>query len=154
MLTSRDVMLIPFSLFWCGFVVFWIWSASKAGGAFWLFGVPFLFVGLYFVAGRFIFDAWVRAGTIYGLTAGSAMILRTRPSMSFTTVALGRASDVQLSETAAGRGTIRFGATAPMWGNRGWSAWTPSLDPTPQFLGIDGAREVFNLVQRAGARSL
>ncbi|HWD68284.1 MAG TPA: hypothetical protein VG227_10020, partial [Caulobacteraceae bacterium] len=32
MLTGRDAFLIPFGIFWCGFMVFWEWGAS-AGAA-------------------------------------------------------------------------------------------------------------------------
>jgi hypothetical protein len=62
--------------------------------------------------------------------------------------------DASLSERADGRGTIRFGEQAPFWGNRGggFSAWTPSLDPTPQFIAIDEARRVFDYIQGAVAK--
>jgi len=32
------------------------------------------------------------------------------------------------------------------------SAWSVALDPTPQFLSIEDARRVFDLIQRAQAR--
>jgi hypothetical protein len=39
-----------------------------------------------------------------------------------------------------------------MWGNRGWSSWTPSTDPS-QFLLIADARSVFDRIQRLTAKS-
>jgi len=36
----------PFGLVFSGFSVFWMILASQAGGPFWLFGLPFFFVGL------------------------------------------------------------------------------------------------------------
>jgi hypothetical protein len=43
-----------------------------------------------------------------------------------------------------------FGPQMPIWGNRGgFSAWTPALDPTPQFIAIENARSVFDQVQMA-----
>ena len=61
-------------------------------------------------------------------------------------------SAVSLEERADGRGTIRFQPQIPMWGNRGWSSWTPSTDPT-QFLLIPDARSVFDRIQKAAKTS-
>ena len=71
--TSRDIFLVPFSLVWCGFAIFWESSAAWIDGRdsvpvgqgplsntptfFLLFGGAFVLVGLYFVFGRFIVDA-------------------------------------------------------------------------------------------------
>ena len=76
---EADIFVIPFSLVWCGFAIFWEIMASRPvaagrGGpwnvafAFPLFGVPFVLIGLYFVFGRFITDARKRAKTYYGIT--------------------------------------------------------------------------------------
>jgi len=153
MLTSRDILLIPFSLVWCGFAVFWTFSATSMGapGFFDLFGLMFVSIGLYFVFGRFVFDAWVRRGLHYAVTNERILITRPAPFGRFTALKLGEWRDIDLNERADGRGTIRFGQPVAVWGNRGMSAWSAALDPTPQFLGIEGARRVFDLVQRAQA---
>ena len=75
---------------------------------------------------------------------------RAGPFAKLTSVSLERIPDMQLTEWAAGRGTIRFGLAAPYWGSAGWGAWSPSTDPTPQFIGIDDAQGVFDRIQRAG----
>src|SRR5579864_9060679 len=59
-----------------------------------------------------------------------------------------RRSSVSISERTSGRGTIRFGQAGPVWSQRGFNSWMPSLDATPQFLGIENAREVFDQIQR------
>jgi hypothetical protein len=69
-------------------------------------------------------------------------------------VGLDQLPDASLSESADGRGTIRFGQQAQMWGGRhgGFSSWTPALDPLPQFIGIENARSVFDQIQSAARK--
>jgi hypothetical protein len=38
------------------------------------------------------------------------------------------------------------------WRGNSFSNWTPSLDPTPSFIGIENARSVFEQLQCADAR--
>jgi hypothetical protein len=156
LLTSRDALLIPISLLWGGFAVFWestVLAQSNAPDFFVLWGIPFVLIGLYLIAGRFLLDAWIRGGMLYAVTNKRILISRSGPFGKFTALSLDRLPDASISESAGGRGTIRFGEPAPMWGGRnGISSWTPSLDPTPQFIAIENARNVFDQIQLA-ARS-
>lgn len=151
LLTSRDGYLIPFSIFWSGFIVFWMFGASRTPGHFMmLFGIPFVLVGLYMLVGRFLVDAWLRSRMYYALTDRRILILRESPWSRFTTFALSQLPEATLIEKRDGRGTIRFGQQISMfssYSNRGWSGWTPALDPTPQFLDIPDVRRVFAKVQ-------
>jgi hypothetical protein len=149
----RDVFLVPFSLLWCGFAIFWTVSAGEIGspGFFTLWGAMFICIGLYFVVGRFVLDAWIRRRVQYAVTNRRILIARGGPFSNFTALSLGQLPDAQLSERGNGRGTIRFGQAVSMWSNQGMSTWTPSLDPTPQLLAIDDARSVFDLIQRSRA---
>jgi hypothetical protein len=153
-LTRRDLFLIPFSLLWCGFAIFWTVGATSIGapGFFTLWGSMFICVGLYVVAGRFAVDAWIRSRTFYALTDQRILIARAAPFRKFTAINLAQLAEIDLVERANGRGTIRFGNEEPAWGfgrRGGWGSWSPSLDPTPQFLAIDDVRRVYDLVQRA-----
>ncbi len=131
--------------------MFWEFTAARtrAPGFFLLWGAMFVVVGLFLVFGRFVMDAWLRQGMIYGLTDRRALISKPWPFADFAAISLDRVSDANLKEAESGRGTIRFGQPAPMWGGRGFSVWSPALDPTPQFLQIDDARAVFDLIQRS-----
>ena len=152
--TSRDALLIPFSLMWGGFAIFWEVSVAQISAPvfFELFGAAFVLVGLYFIAGRFVVDAWLRGKTRYAVTNRRILIARSEPFSSFISLNLNRLPDVELQEDATGRGTLRFGPATPLWGYRGWGGfalWTPALDPTPQFIAIDNAQSVFNQIQRS-----
>lgn len=150
LLTSRDIFLVPFSILWCGFAVFWE-SQALTGDAplfFALWGGMFICIGLYFVFGRLIVDAWARSLTRYAVTDRRILILRSPPFAKFTALDLSQAGGIDLSEGANGRGTIRFGRTMPLWGHQGMGIWSPSFDPTPQLLAIDDARTVFDMIQK------
>src|SRR4051812_39549289 len=67
---TGDLVAVPFSLMWFGFAIFWE-SMAFTGHAptfFLLWGIPFLAIGAYMLAGRFVFDAWRRGRTIYAVT--------------------------------------------------------------------------------------
>ncbi len=153
-LTSRDGLLIPFSLIWGGFAIFWemLVMQHPAPFFFWLFGVPFVLAGLYLIAGRFVVDAWIRSKTSYAVTNRRILIARSEPFGKLVSLNLDRLPDVELQEDGNGRGTLRFGPATPFWGYRGWGGfalWTPALDPTPQFIAIDNAQSVFNQIQNS-----
>ena len=154
-LRGRDVFLIPFSLLWCGFAVFWTISVGRTNAPWFFTGIGVLFVcmGLYFVVGRFLFDAWLRSDLRYAVTNLRILIARPEPFGRFTALALDRLPEAELSERVDGSGSIRFGAPAPLWGSRGWTDMTPALDPTPQFLSIDAARRVFDLIQEKARKN-
>jgi hypothetical protein len=137
-------------------VIFWeksVLSLPQAPLFFKLFGAAFLLIGLYFVFGRFLLDAWVRSGTQYALTNKRVLIARSWPFAKFTALSVNRLPQTSLVEGANGRGTIRFGQPVPFYGlGYGYSSWTPSLDPTSAFLGIENARSVFEQIQSADKR--
>jgi hypothetical protein len=156
--TGQDIFLVPFSLLWGGFALFAAFAATtqpKEPGFQTLFLIPFVLIGLYLIAGRFIVDAWVRSGMRYALTNKRVLILRAAPFAKFTALYLDRLPEISLSESANGRGTIRFGPQTQWWSGRGnnFSGWSPSLDPTPQFIAIENARSVFDQIQRAAQKA-
>ena len=75
LLSAQDIFLIPFSLFWCGGVITWETIAITQGAPFffWIFGIPFICVGLYIVFGRFIHQKYILKNTRYALTTHRAI---------------------------------------------------------------------------------
>ncbi len=152
-LQAMDAVLIPFSLLWCGFAFFWEYSVISMGHAPFimrLWGIPFVLVGLYFVVGRFILDAWLRGRTSYAVTNQRVLIYRPAPFGRFTTLSLRQLPEMNLTEAANGQGTIRFGSQSSVFRHgSGYGVLTPSLDPTPQFISVANAGALFRQLQQA-----
>jgi hypothetical protein len=74
--TPADAFLVPFSLMWGGFAVFWEIQVitGDSPGFFALWGIPFVLIGLYFIAGRFIYKRFRKRSTVYGLTDSRAIV--------------------------------------------------------------------------------
>ena len=108
LLTSQDVLMIPFSLFWCSFAFFWTFSALKSGAPFpfALFGLPFIAVGLYMVFGRYIHTAWQRKRTFYVMT--NLKIIRKR-GKRIDMLDCATIPPMQIHAFKDGSGTITFG---------------------------------------------
>jgi hypothetical protein len=76
-----DLFAIPFSLLWGGFAIFWEVAVIAGGARFLaLFGVPFVAVGLYLIAGRFGHQRYVKRRTWYAVTDRRVLVLRRRRS--------------------------------------------------------------------------
>ena len=75
-LTAADAIMIPFSLLWGGFALFWNLGVWAMGAPFFfkLWGLPFLVVGAYITVGRFFVDQRIRQKTVYALTTKRAFI--------------------------------------------------------------------------------
>jgi hypothetical protein len=148
--TSKDWYLVPFSVMFLGFSIFWESSVMRIATSpvfMKLWGIPFLLMGFYLFVGRFVLDAWARRGITYAVTDKRILIVRSAPFARFTAMTFDQLPSVNLIERGAGRGTIRFGADQPAWPNRGYGGWSPAFEPTPQFIAIDEARRVFDHIQ-------
>jgi hypothetical protein len=78
--TPADAFLVPFSIIWCAFAIFWEAGVVASGGPafFEAWGIPFVAVGVYFVAGRFAYKRYRKGRTIYGITSQRALIADSR----------------------------------------------------------------------------
>lgn len=108
--TSRDAFMIPFSLMWCGFAIFWETTVILVNAPllFKLWGIPFVVVGLYIVFGRFLVDARRRAKTFYGVSDRRALIVFAGRTRRVTSLQLAN-QQLQLEQSARGSGSILFG---------------------------------------------
>ena len=140
--TRSDALLVPFSLVWTAFAVFWTFSAAGDGAPvfFDVIGAAFVAVGLYFVAGRFFVKAYSKRHTRYFLTTRRAIIVRARtqtamsvaPGTSWTANDRGQRTDVIFgggAQLTAGQPNL---AMLRLYGNTGLdflTAMGPGLPP-------------------------
>lgn len=67
---ATDVVMVPASLLWCGFAVFWEYEVLHSGASIFavLWGAAFILMGLQFVVGRLVVRALRLRSTRYTLT--------------------------------------------------------------------------------------
>ncbi|MEZ5013983.1 MAG: PH domain-containing protein [Chitinophagales bacterium] len=145
---TADILLIPFSLLWCGFAIFWFTTAWSSGAPFFfvIFGIPFVIIGLIFVFGRFIIDAKQRENTYYGLTDDRIIIKSGIYRKVIKSLNVKTLSDIEYVEKRDGSGTINIGPRNPMmmWGNG--MNWWPGVKATPSLDLIQDVRKVYNKI--------
>lgn len=156
MLTGKDAFLVPFSIMFAAFAVFWLVGVTEGNAPtfFYFWGAMFVCIGLFFVFGRFLLDAWLRRRTSYAVTDSRILIARRAPLPRFTSLQLSNLPAVELSGDPKSRGSLRFAPSSSPFGTGGsFGFWVTSLDSAPQFLGIEDAGKVYDLVMQA-AKSL
>jgi hypothetical protein len=149
-LRTVDALLIPFTGLWLAFAIFWETLASAAGGPVFmrLWGIPFVLMGLYIFAGRFVVDAYLRGRTAYGVANGQAYIVRGGILPRVATFALASTAPIELSLRGDGSGTIGFGAR-PSYRN-GFEIF--NVGSMREFVGIRDAAAVYRIVTELAAQ--
>jgi hypothetical protein len=152
-LRPADAYLVPFSLLWGGFAVFWEFMAldkipknNAVGWAFPLFGIPFVLLGLHFMFGRFLVDAKMRANTEYALTDRRAIIVSGLFSRNVKSINLQSVPEIGLTETADRSGTISFGPAQPFGMAAQQAPWFFGTSSQPAFEMIENVRNVYELM--------
>ena len=151
-LTFDDVMSFVIAPLWWGVALLFEYSLFRSGGplASVIFGIPFGVYVLYIGAGRFFFDAWVRHGVFYAVTNQRILIVRSWPVRKFTAVPLELLSNMTVSANITGRRTIRFGPAASIFWREDLT-WhmIPSIEALPQFIAVDNAQWLMDLIKKA-----
>ena len=151
-LRGSDAFQIPFSLLWGGFAFFWEWEVihSDAPPFFVLWGVPFVLIGIYLIVGRFFVEAKQRERTYYAVTTERVLIVSGLLRRTIKSLSLRTLTDVSLSESSNGEGSITFGAASAMssmfWG---FSAWPGMNNQGPRFDVIPNAKSVYDTIRAA-----
>lgn len=147
---KTDIFIIPFSLFWCGFSAFWIFMAAKGSAVFALFGLPFLFIGIMLLFGRFFIEKKQREKTIYGITEDRIIIISGILSTKVNSVSLKNISNLEFTENADGSGSIHFGPKDPRdpFGMMQGMTWMPGVKPVPALTNIENVRSAYRILAK------
>lgn len=146
-----DLFMIPFTMLWGGFAIFWEISVIRSNAPFFfcLWGIPFVLVGLYIMIGRFFADSRRRAHTHYGITGHRVLIVRTTSGRDVKSIPVQNLSEVSLQEGSDESGTIVFGpmnASQAALSGSGWPGSGRHMPPT--FDCIEDARRVYNIITK------
>jgi hypothetical protein len=155
-LSGADLLMIPFSLMWGGFALFWEAEVIKMKAPLFmkLWGIPFVLMGSFLIFGRFIYDARRRERTFYGLTDRRAIIISGLFQRTTQSLPLRAMSDVALSERSDLSGTITLGPQGPYPAWARGMAWPGMRNvAAPSFELIDNARSVFAQIREAQSKT-
>lgn len=111
LLRKADFFLIPFSLLWAGFAIFWETTAITSDSPifFKIWGIPFVLIGLYITIGRFFYDAKKRASTIYGITKERIIIKTGVFNKEVKSLQIKTLPEITLSQESDNTGSIILG---------------------------------------------
>jgi hypothetical protein len=148
-LRPLDALLIPFSLLWAGFTVFWEASVLQKGSHFMeIWGIPFVAIGIYLVIGRFVMDARAWRSTVYGVTSDRVLVIGGFFRVTVYSHPLPLVSAAQLAEHADGTATVTLlpqmipsvwqGKQAG-WGL--WQSWSPYV-----LANVANGKQVYDLI--------
>ncbi len=151
-LRGSDIFMIPFSFLWGAFAIFWEYSVITQGAPFFfiVFGIPFVLVGLYIMFGRFYVEAKQREKTFYGLPNERIVIASGLFRKKVKSLSLRTLTDISLSESSNGNGSISFGNSFPfaaMFAGVSWPGMEQYLGP--RFDLISNAKQVYQQIREA-----
>ncbi|PWU58343.1 hypothetical protein DLE60_22275 [Micromonospora globispora] len=158
---APDALLIPFSILWFGFAVFWeasVLAARTVGDRpppvfVVLWGLPFVLIGLYLVVGRFVVRAIASRRTRYVLTDLRILVIGGLSGKRTTSSYLRSLPPPVVTEQPDRSGSLAFGAFPGVLDafNRrnGLRGWASEPSNTPVLWHISDVRRVRDLVAAA-----
>jgi hypothetical protein len=154
---SDDLYMIPFSLLWGGFAIFWeagvlgYWGNSTKHGTpstfMALWGIPFIVMGQYMIWGRFLYDAWLKRRTYYAVTNRRVLVMQEGWKQKTSWMYISSIPTVEREGSTTG--TLWFGPRLPVMGGRGQKTRDISrfrVGDVPVFADIDDLDFVYRMV--------
>jgi hypothetical protein len=147
-LGGGDLVMIPFSLMWGGFAVFWEYKVIETNAPLIMpiFGIPFVALGIYLIFGRFFYDSHRRARTTYAVTSDRVIIQSGAGSV--TSLPIRTLGEVTLNERPDGSGTIAFGPL-PAGMKLALPLHRPGTENINMLEMIPNARQVYDIIREA-----
>ena len=150
--------MVPFSLLWGGFAIFWeagvlgYWGNGPRSGTPSLFmaiwGIPFIVIGQYMIWGRFVYDAWLKRRTYYALTNRRVLVLQEGWKRKTSSMYMEAIPTIVREGTTVG--TLWFGTKYPVIAGRGQKTRGMSrfdVKDVPVFADIDDVNSVHRLAE-------
>ena len=166
----QDFLMIPFSLLWGGFAIFWEAAVvgvfafqhehSSPGSWFMaLWGIPFVLVGQYMIWGRFFYTAWKKKRVVYAVTDKRVLVVSLAAPFTgrqATSAYLGQLPAIEKSVRRNGIGTLRFGLSpVSTSASRLMGMWDGGLSsPVPLFADVEDAENVYRIVSDAREKAM
>jgi hypothetical protein len=152
-----DRLLIPLSILWGGFAIFWEASVLSDRGQdqgaplfFVLWGIPFVAFGLYFIFGRFFYKAYRKRRTSYAVTSRRVLILTMLRRRQLQAAFSDSIPAIAKSIRADGVGSLVFGNVSwvnNMYANTGLEGMGRYKGSAPMaFYDIPDAERVYQIV--------
>jgi hypothetical protein len=155
---KEDAFLIPFSLLWGGFAIFWeagvsgYWGSGSRPGKEWMFGViwgiPFVLVGQYLIWGRFLVAAWKKRRTYYAVTNRRVIVVQQGFTRRMASAYIDTLPNLIKEDGRRGLGSLLFTQPQPLWSRRGgWGAWDGmAVGDVPEFRDVEDVDSIYRLV--------
>ena len=125
---AGDLLLVPFGLALEAFAVWNFVRGEEADAAHIAMGLLLAALGFCSVFGRFLHDAWLRAGILYAVSDRRVIVLETRRRRRWVSFEIGALPTLVLDRHGDGRGTLHFEVreeSSPYFPND-HSPWLPS----------------------------
>jgi hypothetical protein len=156
-----DWYLIPFSLLWGGFAIFWEASVlgfidfgnrpgQHAPLLYELWGIPFVIMGQYLIWGRFVYDEWLKHRTFYAVTNRRVLLLQIARNRKVQQIFLDAIPEITLDGDQLGTLWLGEKLSPFAYSKRGLGKRTMSRIEigqwTPALIDIDNLNSVYRLI--------
>jgi hypothetical protein len=161
----EDLFLIPFSLLWGGFAIFWEMGVAgmlnfgshsqQQWGFGMVWGIPFVVAGQYLIWGRFLYVFWKKNHIFYAVTDRRVIAVQNAPSRKVASAYIDTLPTLIKSVRNDGIGTLNFAQTDPLWSRgRGWGTWdATAFGNVPAFVDVDDADVVHRMIAELRERT-
>ncbi|WP_433797329.1 hypothetical protein [Actinoplanes sp. CA-252034] len=155
---ATDAALVPFSTVFAAFAIFWVIGVLSEGARlFSVFGVLFVVMAFYLLAGRFVVRALAAPHTTYTITDRRVVVRGGLTGRRLTTAYLKALPPPVIDEQQDGSGNLAFGGFPTVGdvfngGRRnGFRPWSAEPSDTPVLWDVADVRRVRDFVAHVQA---